>query len=292
MNDNQPFNLPAKTGLSLKPEHFLDAEKSSPADIWFEVHPENYFIAGGPRLSGLLSLSQQYPLSLHGVGASLGGPQIPDAEHIKSIKRLIELLNPASVSEHAVWSRMGETYFADLLPLPRTKLALQQLIDGIDCFQEGVGRAILIENPTNYLPVISEMDEADFLVNAAQSSGCGLLVDINNLYLSSQNCNIDAQAYLAAIPPQLVGEIHVAGFDLDPNLGDQLLIDSHASEVDQAVWQLLEVALEYFGPKPVLIERDGNIPAFDELLREREIAQSLLKASSSKQVAHQLHVDS
>ncbi len=271
------LGLPVQAGLGLKPEHFQAAETSSPADIWYEVHPENYFIAGGERLSSLISISQQYPLSLHGVGASLGGPQLPDENHIKEIKRLIDLLNPVSVSEHAVWSRLGNHYFADLLPLPRTKYALKQLVDGIDCYQSGLGRRILIENPTNYLPVITEMDEADFLISAAQSSGCGLLLDVNNLYLSGQNCGLDIDAYLAALPPELVGEIHVAGFDLDPNMGDALLIDSHASDVDQAVWQLLDKALSHFGPKPVLLERDGNLPSYAELLRERKIAQQALQ---------------
>lgn len=275
-------SLPNHAGLGLKPEHFQAVQTQAIEDIWFEVHPENYMIDGGPRLEGLLAISQQYPLSLHGVGASLGGPELPDAEHLKALKRLVDFLEPASVSEHAVWSRFNGQYFADLMPLPRTQIAKQQLIDGIDCFQNAIGRKILIENPSNYLPVIAEMDEATFLVDVATSSGCGLLVDVNNLYLSNQNCGINANAYLQAIPPDLVGEIHVAGFSLDPNLGKRLLIDSHAADVDAAVWDLLDIALQQFGAKPVLLERDDNLPSFARLLEERQLAKIALDKTSSR----------
>ena len=265
--------LPRHAGVGLKPEHFAAAQLDSPAEIWFEVHPENYMIGGGPRLRGLSQVRENYPLSLHGVGASLGGPELTDASHISALKYLIELLEPDSVSEHAVWSRLNGVYYADLFPLPRTRIAMQQLVDGITHFQEGIGRSILLENPSNYLPVISEMDEADFLVEVARKAGCGLLVDVNNIYVSSQNCGIDAVSYLNSIPPELVGEIHIAGYDIDPNLGDTLLIDSHASDVAPEVWTLLDVALEHFGPRPVLLERDDNLPDYSQLLAERQIAE-------------------
>ena len=274
--------LPNSAGIGLKPEHFTDAKADRPCDIWFEVHPENYMIDGGPRLRGLLSICKDSPLSLHGVGASLGGPDLPDPEHLSALRRLIDLTEPASVSEHAVWSRFEGIYFADLIPLPRTKVAIQRLVNGIDCFQQGIGRKILVENPTNYLPVISEMDEPDFLVNVAKSAGCGLLIDINNLYLSSVNCGIDATAYIHAIPPELVGEIHIAGFDPDPNLGERFLVDSHASPVDQAVWVLLDIALAHFGPKSVLLERDSNLPSYTELLEERNLASQALNKVLNK----------
>ncbi len=269
-------HLPLHAGLGLKPEHFADVRTGSPKEIWFEVHPENYMIGGGPRLRGLQSIREHFPLSLHGVGASLGGPELTDAVHIKALRRLIELFEPESVSEHAVWSKADGVYYADLFPLPRTQIAMQRLIDGINHFQEGIGRRILIENPSNYLPVISEMDEADFLVSVAQQTGCGLLVDVNNIYVSSRNCGIDAEAYLRAIPPQLVGEIHIAGYDPDPELGEALLIDSHASDVSTPVWALLETALDHFGPKPVLLERDDNLPAYSQLLLERTKAEAAI----------------
>lgn len=275
-------SLPLTAGVGLKPEHFEDARTGSPEGIWFEVHPENYMIGGGPRLRGLQSIREQYPLSLHGVGASLGGPELTDAGHIKALKRLIDLFEPESVSEHAVWSQANGVYFADLLPLPRTQDAMRRLVDGIDHFQQGIGRRILIENPSNYLPLISEMDEPDFLVSAARSAGCGLLIDVNNIYVSSHNCGIDAEAYLRAIPPDLVGEIHIAGFDPDSKLGEQLLIDSHAADVSPEVWALLDLALQLFGARPVLLERDDNLPAYSILLAERQLAEQAISRASAE----------
>ena len=271
-------------GLSLKAEHYQDVLSLSQADslapaeheLWFEVHTENYFVAGGPRLDYLRAIGEHYPLSFHGVGASLGSAHMPDASHLQQVKALVEEFQPALVSEHAVWSRTEQTYFADLLPLPRTRSALQQLVDGIDRYQNGIGRQILIENPSNYLDFKSEMDEPEFLVEAAQRAGCGLLIDVNNLYLSSRNTSIDALDYLARIPAELVGEIHIAGHDPDPNFGQQILIDSHAAAVAAPVWQLLEVALQRFGHTPLLIERDANIPPFKELMQEQQQARRYL----------------
>lgn len=273
-------HLPLHAGLGLKPEHFEDVRTGSPEEIWFEVHPENYMIGGGPRLRGLQSIREHFPLSLHGVGASLGGPELTDSVHIKALRELIDLFEPEAVSEHAVWSKSDGVYYADLFPLPRTRVAMQRLIDGVNHFQEGIGRRILLENPSNYLPVISEMDEAEFLVSVAQQTGCGLLVDVNNIYISSHNCGIDAKAYIQAIPAQLVGEIHIAGFDSDPQMGEVLLIDSHASDVSPQVWSLLEIALAHFGPKPVLLERDDNLPAYAQLLIERQKAEAAIQRAS------------
>jgi uncharacterized protein (UPF0276 family) len=274
-------------GLGLKAEH-LDDILALPVEeaictgnsLWFEVHTENYFVAGGPRLNYLRSIRENYDLSFHGVGGSLGYDHQSMPEHIQQVKALINEFQPTLISEHAVWSRSGGAYFADLMPLPRTRDALQSLVEGIDCYQSGIGRRILIENPTNYLDFISEMDEPQFLVEAAQRSGCGLLIDINNLYLSSKNTGIDASEYLSQIPAELVGEIHMAGYDPDPELGQALLIDSHAADIDGPVWALLEHALSLFGHRPVLIERDANIPPFAELMRERQTAQGYLDQCS------------
>lgn len=269
-------------GLSLKPDHLddilaLSMQQSSPNNnLWFEVHTENYFVAGGPRLRYLRTIRENYNISFHGVGGSLGSDHKTMAAHTKQVKALIDEFQPALVSEHAVWSKSDGKYFADLMPLPRTQDALQSLIDGIDCYQSGIGRSILIENPSNYLDFISDMDEPQFLVEAANRSGCGLLIDINNLYISSKNTGIDALNYLTQIPPELVGEIHIAGHDPDPTLGQSLLIDSHAAAVAAPVWKLLEKALEIFGHKPVLVERDANIPSFEELMNERQTAQDYL----------------
>jgi hypothetical protein len=269
-------DLPAATGVSLKPEHLVDALALKTGDAWFEVHPENYMVGGGPRLEGLLSAAERFPISLHGVGASLGGPELPTTEHLTALRRLVDLVDPAAVSEHAVWSKTRSQYFADLLPLPRTAESLQRLVDGIDHFQNGIGRRILIENPSNYLPIKSETDEPDFLVEAVTRTGCGLLLDVNNLYISANNCGMNAESYIESLPCDLVGEIHIAGHTPDERFGDALLIDTHAAAVSEPVWALLAFALRHLGPKPVLVERDANLPPFAELLQEKYRSDRLL----------------
>jgi uncharacterized protein (UPF0276 family) len=278
-------------GLGLKAEHLDDIlmlpvqGASLGNNLWFEVHTENYFVAGGPRLSYLRAIREHYDISFHGVGGSLGADHQAMSAHTKQVKALIDEFQPTLVSEHAVWSKSGGTYFAELMPLPRTQDALQSLIDGIDCYQSGIGRPILIENPSNYLDFISEMNEPQFLVEAAKRTGCGLLIDINNLYISSKNTGIDALSYLAQIPAELVSEIHIAGHDPDPALGQSLLIDSHASAVVPSVWLLLEQALDLFGHRPVLVERDANIPPFAELISERQTAQGYLDRCALKKTS-------
>ena len=279
-------DLPAVTGVSLKPEYFADARALKPGETWFEVHPENYMIGGGPRLEGLLAAAERFPISLHGVGASLGGPVLPTSQHLKALRRLVDLVNPAAVSEHAVWSRTRSQYFADLLPLPRTREALENLVDGIDHFQNGIGRRILIENPSNYLPIKSEMDEPDFLVEVAVRTGCGLLFDVNNLYVSANNCGMYAERYIESLPSDLVGEIHIAGHTPDERFGDALLIDSHATSVSEPVWALLALALRHLGPKPVLVERDANLPPFAELMQEKQRSDRLQSEIALKDAAY------
>ena len=275
-------------GINLKPQHYEDAlslvksdsQPNASTGLWFEVHTENYFVQGGPRLSYLQAIAENFPLSFHGIGGSLGSfTEIASkitTQHLSQVANLVKRFNPAMVSEHATWSTSQHAYFSDLLPLPRTQQALNCLCDGINRYQDAIGRTILIENPTNYLDFISEMDEADFLMEAATRTGAGLLIDVNNLYLSYRNTALNPEQYLASLDPNKVGEIHIAGFDPDPNSPDDLLIDSHAAPVDEAVWNLLEKALSIFGPKPVLLERDDNVPEFSELMTERNRAFSLL----------------
>ncbi|RVU83568.1 DUF692 domain-containing protein [Leucothrix sargassi] len=270
-------------GINLKPQHYDEAlSMTGTPGLWFEVHTENYFVEGGPRLHYLRAISENFPLSFHGVAGSLGSytdkPADMTRRHLAQVSRLVKQFNPVLVSEHAVWSTSQHAYFSDLLPLPRTQQALNCLCEGIDRYQEAIGRPILIENPTNYLDFISEMDEADFLMEAVNRTGAGLLVDVNNLYLSYRNTELDPQQYLSALDPSKVGEIHIAGFDADPNFPDELLIDSHASPVDDAVWQLLDSALSILGPKPVLLERDDNVPSFNELMLERNRANDSVAA--------------
>ncbi|TCS41010.1 DUF692 domain-containing protein [Reinekea marinisedimentorum] len=276
-------------GIGLKSGHYEDvlrlyAENTQPEGLWFEVHTENYFVSGGPRLDYLQAFRELAPITFHGVGASLGGEALPNKEHLKQVRDLVKRFEPTLVSEHAVWSQAGNHYFADLLPLPRTQQYLTQLINGIDAYQSGIGRTILIENPTNYLEFKSDMDEPEFLVEAALKTGAEILLDVNNLYLTSQNCGIDAIDYINRIPKDLIGEIHIAGFSLDPSLGKQLLIDSHDEKVSNDVWNLLEATLNRFGQTPVLLERDGNIPPLIELLQERNRAHQLLQATQPEQL--------
>ncbi|MBL4852734.1 MAG: DUF692 domain-containing protein [Robiginitomaculum sp.] len=268
--------LPSIAGIALKPEFYAEALERSGSSIWYEVHPENYMVDGGPRLAWLSAFAEKHVLSFHGVGASLGGLDPFDKTHLTALKNLIAHFNPAQVSEHATWSSFDGRYFADLLPLPRTKAAQDHMVARIDEFQTAIGRRILIENPTNYMRVASDMDEPEFLVEIAKRAGCGLLLDVNNVYISSVNVGIDAAQYIQALPTEIIGEIHIAGFDEDKNHGAALLIDTHSAPVSEQVWDLLDVALAHTGPVPVLLERDGNIPALSELLTEQARAQSAL----------------
>jgi hypothetical protein len=244
--------------------------------MWFEIHPENYMIAGGPRLDGLLAIAADYPISLHGVGGSLGGPESTPTNHLQALLQLIDRVQPAAISEHAVWSRAQDQYFAELLPSPRTRTALEYLVNGVDRYQSAVKRTILIENPTHYLAFKNDFTEPEFLLEVAARTGCGLLLDINNLYISANNCGVDPDQYIQALPPELVGEIHIAGFTPDTQFGHRLLIDSHAEAVADPVWALLDRALTHLGPVPVLIERDASLPAFAVLLTEKRRADAAL----------------
>ncbi len=268
--------LPPCAGVGLKPEFYSEALALPGADIWYEVHPENYMVDGGPRLTWLEAFAEKFPISFHGVGASLGGLDKFDQQHTDGLKSLIERFSPTQVSEHATWSSYNGVFYADLLPLPRTKQVQDHMVDRIDAFQNAIGRHILIENPTNYMRTTSDLDEPEFLSQIAERAGCGLLMDVNNIYISSVNTGIDAEKYIRAIPPKLVGEIHVAGHDEDLIHGADLLIDTHSAPVASPVWDLLKTALAHLGPKPVLLERDGNIPPFAELMAERHLATKIL----------------
>ena len=275
-------------GVGLKQSHVESALECTEPLLWFEVHTENYMVAGGPRLARLRRIREAFPVSLHGVGASLGGPSPPEPGHLSAVKRLVDEFEPVLVSEHAVWSSADGVWFADLLPLPRTGDALRQLVEGVDRYQEAIGRRILIENPTGYLPFVSEMDEPDFLNEVAARTGCGLLLDVNNVYLSARNCGIDPERYITTLTADRIGEIHIAGHEADEHLGEALLIDTHAAPVSQAVWNLLDLTLAHLGPRPVLLERDGKLPPFETLMEERGRAAAALswpRARSERAIA-------
>ena len=268
--------IPA-AGLGFKPEHFAEAVVSPAAGLWFEVHAENYMVAGGPRLAMLEELRRERPLSLHGVGMSLAGAADPDPAHLAALKRLIDRFEPELVSEHLAWSRLDGRCFPDLLPVPRTNEVLARCAANISRVQDALGRPILIENPTHYLALQDhQWNETSFLAELARRTGCGLLIDVNNVAVGAHNLGYDPAAWLEAIPARLVGEIHLAGHTRDAE--GTLLIDSHDEVVSDDVWRLYDDFVARIGPRPTLIERDGNLPPFDEVMRERERAQRTLES--------------
>lgn len=266
-------------GLGLKPEHFAEA-LASPADgLWFEIHPENYLVGGGPRLAWLETIRARHPVALHGVALSLAAAARPDPDHLRRLAALADRVAPAIVSEHLAWSAWRGTYHPDLLPFPRTDEALARVADNVGRVQDALRRPIAIENPSHYLAIDGhEWSEIGFLEALARRSGCRLLVDVNNVFVSARNLGFSAEACIDAFPAALVEEIHLAGHSADPVLGSALLVDSHDAPVDPAVWALYARLVARTGPRPTLIERDGNVPAFGELLEERERAQALLRA--------------
>src|SRR5687767_1797108 len=250
-------------GLGFKPTHFREALAAPAAGLWFEVHPENYMIDGGPRLAMLAALRAARPLSLHGVGLSLAGAAEPDRGHVARLKRLCDRFEPMLISEHLAWSRLEGRYYPDLLPFPRTTEALLRIGRNIDRVQEALGREIAIENPSLYVAIPGhEWDETDFLAQLVRRTGCRLLVDVNNVAVSANNLGFSARTYLDALPAEAIAEIHLAGHRPDPALGAALLIDSHDAPVAEAVWALYDRLIARVGPVPTLIERDGNLPAF------------------------------
>jgi len=269
--------IPA-AGVGFKAEHLADALAAPAADLWFEVHAENYMVAGGPRLAMLEAIRRERPLSLHGVGMSLAGAAEPDADHLAALKRLVDRFEPALVSEHLAWSRLDGRCFPDLLPVPRSNEVLRRLAANISRVQDALGREILIENPTHYLALRDhEWSETSFLAELARRTGCKLLIDINNVAVGAHNLGYDAETWLDAIPAKLVGEIHLAGHTLDGE--GTLLIDSHDAAVSDRVWHLYEDFIVRIGARPTLIERDGNVPPFAELMAERVRAQGILAGS-------------
>lgn len=265
-------------GLGLKPVHYEEALASSAAGLWFEVHPENYMVDGGPRLAWLEAIRREHPLSLHGVGLSLAADEAPDPGHLARLKALADRFEPFVMSEHLAWSKRGDVYHPDLLPFPRTRAMLARVIDNVSRAQDALGRRLLIENPSLYLALNGhELGEVEFLTELARATGCGLLVDVNNIFVSANNLGFSAEAYLDALPAEAIGEIHVAGHLPDPEYGAALLIDSHDAPVSEPVWALHRRLVGRVGPRPTLVERDGNIPAFAELMAERDRAHAALR---------------
>ena len=262
-------------GIGFKPQHYHEALASPAPGLWFEVHAENYMVPGGPRLAMLERLRHEHSLSLHGVGMSLAGAAPPDPDHLAALKRLVDRFEPSLVSEHLAWSRLDGRCFPDLLPVPRTNEVLARCAANISRVQDALGRQILVENPSHYLALRDHgWNETSFLAELARRSGCGLLIDVNNVEVGAHNTGFNAAEWLEAIPGDRVGEIHLAGHSLDAD--GTLLIDSHDEPVSENVWSLYQALIGRIGPRPTLIERDGNVPEFAELMRERARAQGAL----------------
>lgn len=285
--DTQALVLPMRAGLGLKPEHFREIVDTWPDLGFFEIHAENYMVAGGPFHHYLSRIREYYPLSIHGVGLSIGGASPLDIAHLDQLVALIDRYEPQSFSEHLAWSSHDKTFLNDLLPIPYTSQTLQRVCDHIDQVQMHLKRQMLLENPATYVEFsTSTMSETDFINDVLRRTGCGLLLDVNNVYVSCTNHHHDPYAYINAITTlahRQVGEIHLAGFAQDQDgLGAPLLIDSHGSAVAQAVWQLYEHTLCLTGPVATLIERDNDIPHFDVMLAESRQAELLLRTCDAK----------
>lgn len=280
------MNHSPTAGIGLKPDYYTGACTDTRDGLWFEVHPENYMVDGGPRLSWLERVRARHPLSLHGVGMSLAADERPDTAHLQGLKRLIGRFTPFVVSEHLAWSRRRGAYAPDLFPFPRTSDTLRLITRNIDIAQSALGVRLLIENPSLYMPLSGHaMDEVAFLASLVQATGCGLLIDINNVYISARNLGYSAEAYLDQIPGDAIGEIHLAGHDADPG-GQPLLIDTHSAPVAEEVWGLYDRLIARTGPRPTLIERDDNLPDYEVLMAERDRAHLRLLSAHPEAMAH------
>jgi uncharacterized protein (UPF0276 family) len=264
--------------LGLKPQHFQEILDMRPVLGFFEVHAENYMVAGGPFHHYLGQIREHYALSLHGVGLSIGSQEGLDTAHLARLAALLERYQPQSFSEHLAWSSHGGHCFNDLLPVPYNEQTLARVCAHVDQVQTVLRRRILLENPSTYVEFESTtLGEAEFLRAVIQRTGCGLLLDVSNAYLSCVNHNRDPYQLIADLPLAQVGEIHLAGFAVDTDAaGAPLLIDTHGAAVHEQVWQLYAHTLERVGPVATLLERDHNIPALEVLLQEARQAQALM----------------
>ncbi len=279
-----PARLPARAGLGLKPEHYRDILETAPDVGFFEVHAENYMGDGGAPHRALAAVGERYPLSLHGVGLSIGAARPLDKAHLERLRKLIDRYRPQSFSEHLAWSTHDGGFLNDLLPLPYTEETLARVSAHVDEVQQATGRRLLLENPSTYILFAdSTIDEIDFLDVVAERSGCGLLLDVNNVMVSAVNHGLDAYAYIDRFPVERVGEIHLAGYDeASDDAGERLLIDAHGSPVHDDVFDLYRYTVGRCGPVATLIEWDNDVPAFPVLLAEARRADAVLLAEAGQ----------
>ncbi len=281
---------PPCVGVGLKPQHYVQALESVSASTpfpggspaWFEVHPQNYFGAGGPPHRWLSAFAEKVPLSFHSVGLSLGSADGVNLAELEQLTALCDRYAPALVSDHLSWSGSASNRYPDLLPVPYTGEALLHFSEQVSRVQDRLGRAILVENPSRYLAYSGDtMGEADFLHALCAVSGCGLLLDINNIEVSATNLGLDAEGIVDAIDPALVGEVHLAGHACEDHAHGPLLIDDHGSAVTDATWRLFQRFVQRAGPRPTLIEWDTDVPAFDVLLAEAAKADAIMQATAT-----------
>ncbi len=280
-------NLPPRAGVGFKPQHFKDIIATPQPLGFFEVHAENYMGAGGPPHAQLGALRERYPLSIHGVGLSIGSIEPLDRRHLARLKALCDRYEPESFSEHLAWSSHDGIYFNDLLPLPYTSNTLARVAQHIDEVQSVLGRTMLLENPSSYIRLAdSTIPEVDFLAEISRRTGCGLLLDINNVFVSARNHATAPLAYLEKFPLDRVNEIHLGGHheDID-DAGAPLLIDDHGSPVAEAVWTLYQHVVDRTGPIPTLIEWDNDIPDWPTLRNQALAAENILAAASHASAA-------
>jgi uncharacterized protein (UPF0276 family) len=278
--DDRLGTIPARAGIGLRAPYVAEVMAARPAIAFLEVHTENY-LGGGPAVAALERLRHDYPVSLHGVGLSLGGADPLDDRHLLRVKGLVARIQPALVSEHLAWSVGGGTYLNHLLPLPYDAVRLEATSRRIERIQEMLGRRILVENPARYLRFRgSPIPEPEFLLELSRRTGCGILLDVNNVYVSARNFDEDPGAYLDAMKAGAIGEIHLAGHATNDADGRAILIDDHGSRVAAAVWDLYRAALTQLGPVPTLVEWDTNLPELAVLLAEAEQAERSLRAAA------------
>jgi len=281
-------SVPPRGGVGLKAEHYRTIIETRPDIGFFEVHAENYMGAGGPPHRYLSAIREQYPLSLHGVGLSIGADRPLDKDHLGRLKRLIGRYAPGLFSEHLAWSSHDTGFLNDLLPVPYTAETLARVSEHIDQIQEYLGRPMLLENPSTYLTFTeSTYSEIDFIAEVVQRTGCGLVLDVNNVYVAATNQNWDPIAYIDAYPLPRVQEIHLAGHTREADdKGRPLLIDTHNSPVDEIVWGLFAYTVRRIGPVPTLIEWDADVPAWPTLQQEAQRAESIMLVTKSEPNHH------
>lgn len=267
-------------GVGLKSEHMLQIIESQPKLAFFEVHAENFMTTGGNHMRFLDAIVETYPLSVHGVGMSLGSAEGIDQDHLNKFKQVVDRYQPGLVSEHLAWSVHSGHYLNDLLPLPLNATTLRVVADNINRMQDGIGRQILIENPSTYVSFqATDIPEPEYLTKLAEKTGCGILLDVNNVYVSARNNNFDARRYLGNIPADLVGEIHLAGHLVKNIDGAEIRIDDHGREVAPDVWTLYGETVARIGARPTLIEWDSNLPDLSVLVREAHKARDLMASA-------------